>query len=433
MRAPSSDDGLVSLCEALETARPELPERRTPEAITWARSGAMALTGRADGPPLLGTGAPATAVRRALDVLAAAAPHADLPGVGLLGERAAIAGLHRQAPWSPGGAFRVLPAGDGWLGLSLPRESDRELVPALVQRETADPWDAVTDWLAGTAAAAAEERAVLLGLPAAAVPDAAPRPSRPPVVATPGGPRRPSREPLVVDLSALWAGPLCAHLLGRTGARVIKVESGTRLDGARRGPRAFYDLMHAGHESVVLDLAADRLLLLRLLRAADVVIEASRPRALAQLGIDAAEFVAGGTVWISLTAYGRDEPNALRVGFGDDVAAGAGLVVFDAGRPLPMADALADPLAGVTAAAAAVLALSGGRGALLDVSMHDVAVAAAQPAVGPAARVTPAAAGWLVTSGDERVQVAAPRARRPSGVAAEAGEHTAAVRTEFAG
>ena len=40
--------------------------------------------------------------------------------------------------------------------------------------------------------------------------------------------------PLVVDLSALWAGPLCAHLLGLAGARVVKVESLGRPDGARR-------------------------------------------------------------------------------------------------------------------------------------------------------------------------------------------------------
>src|SRR5262249_14558999 len=154
-----------------------------------------------------------------------------------------------------------------------------------------------------------------------------PRPRRAPVLATLGGPRRRGSEsPVVMDLSSLWAGPLCAHLLGKTGARVVKVESTSRLDGARNGAKAVYNLLHMGHDSVTVDLAADPALLRALLRAADVVIEASRPRALAQLGIDPLECVANGTVWVSLTGYGGVGDEALRIGFGDDVAAGAGLV-----------------------------------------------------------------------------------------------------------
>ena len=43
-----------------------------------------------------------------------------------------------------------------------------------------------------------------------------------------------SGSPLVVDLAALWAGPLAASLLTMAGARVIKIESRTRPDAARR-------------------------------------------------------------------------------------------------------------------------------------------------------------------------------------------------------
>lgn len=35
----------------------------------------------------------------------------------------------------------------------------------------------------------------------------------------------------------------------------MKVESSAQLDGARQGPAAFFDLLHAGHEWVVLDYA----------------------------------------------------------------------------------------------------------------------------------------------------------------------------------
>ena len=101
---------------------------------------------------------------------------------------------------------------------------------------------------------------------------------------------------LVVDLSALWAGPLCGDLLAAAGATVVKVESPSRPDGARRGPAAFFDLLNWRKQSVALDLqrAEGPRLLHALVQRADVVIEASRPRALAQLGISARRLVERG-------------------------------------------------------------------------------------------------------------------------------------------
>ena len=130
----------------------------------------------------------------------------------------------------------------------------------------------------------------------------------------------------VVDLSSLWAGPLCGQLLAAAGARVIKVESTTRPDGARHGPKAFFELMHRGKEFLAFDFSttAGRAALADVLGAADVVIEASRPRALEQLGIIAASSPA--RVWLSITGYGRDLP--VRVAFGDDAAVAGGLVAY---------------------------------------------------------------------------------------------------------
>jgi hypothetical protein len=65
-----------------------------------------------------------------------------LPGPCLLGERAALAGLSRQAPRSVGGAFRALRAADGWLGLSLVRPDDFDLLPALADTELAGAYAA---------------------------------------------------------------------------------------------------------------------------------------------------------------------------------------------------------------------------------------------------------------------------------------------------
>jgi hypothetical protein len=419
-------------CGPLGIDEPALADPPRSEALEWAQSGGMALTGLANGPPRLTDGSPATTLCGALAVVAACTGTA-MPGSSLLGEHAALTGGARNAPWSVGGTFRAVRARDGWLGLSLSRPSDIELLPALVEGSAdGDPWAVVGCWAAGRTVEAAPARAVLLGLPAAAVAKPPHRLRPPSVVATPGGRRVRDRWPLVLDLSSLWAGPLCAHLLGLGGARVVKVESLSRPDGMRAGCRPFFDLMHDGHESVAIDFGGELGLLRALLARADVVLESSRPRALAQLGVDVGQYVADGCVWVSITAGGREPGTAMRVGFGDDVAAGAGLVVWEAGVPHPVADAIADPLAGATAAAAASLALRSERGCVLDVSMHHVAAAAAIPTADDPAEVEASGAGWIVTSNLGRCAVADPSARHPASTAPALGAHTASVRREFA-
>lgn len=366
----------------------------------WAASGAMALTGRRGGAPLVGPGRAASAVHEAVG-------HLDLDLPGLLGERAAYAGLRRNAPWSCGGAMRIVPTSDGHLALSLPRDSDLDLVPALVENVVEGPWAAVTAWARETPTNQAAERVELLGLAGGAVPtdpvlgDA--------VSTTVLGSREIAESPLVVDLTSLWAGPLCANLLGLNGARIVKVESTTRPDGARKGPPAFFDLLHAGHDQVSFDFGRPEELeqLLELIAGADLVLEASRPRALRQLGIEAEAVVRGGTSWLSITARGRSSD---AIGFGDDVAACAGLVVRDGDDLLPVGDALADPLAGVTAAAAGFDALGSTQARLIDVSMLHVAAATVGPV--PDHETSCVDRTWWVEGDDGRFQVADPEVRR---------------------
>jgi hypothetical protein len=61
------------------------------------------------------------------------------------------------------------------------------------------------------------------------------------------------------------------------------------------------------------------------------------------------------------------------VGFGDDAAAAGGLVAPTTRGPVFVADAVADPLTGMAAAAAARLALRDGGRWLLDVPLSRVA------------------------------------------------------------
>jgi hypothetical protein len=418
-------------------------------ALAAAESGLMALTGHADGAPVPAPGHLIACARGALAAVTALAadearevPTAlgSLDAATLLTERAAIFELRRRGLVSAGGSCRLVQARDGWLAVNLPRPDDLATVPAWLERPTAsDPWDTIVDVVATRAAAPLVARARLLGLAVAGASEASSTPT--PWCRVGGrGTRVPSasgRPPLVVDLSSLWAGPLAAHLLQLAGARVIKVESTTRPDGARRGPADFFDLLHASKESVALDFTSPtgRRALVALVARADIVIESARPRAMQQLGIDPAILVRArpGLTWISITGYGRRGAPANWIGFGDDAAAAAGLATATgalAGTTTPLfcGDAIADPLTGIHAAAAALGAHRRGGGVLLSLALRDVAAHALAfgPPTSPAT-VAPRmgdAAAWDVVADGERRPVLHPRARRASGVAAALGADT---------
>lgn len=386
----------------------------------WAGSGALALTGDAAGAGLV---APRGTVERIVALGAAL----GVDALALLVERAAVAGLSRRGAVSCGGATRLLPVGGGgWLAVSLARPDDVDLVPAWLglAGPPADVWAAVATAARGAPDAAALAAAGAgLGLAVGALPRSPPEAAgagvADPVVAERVGEAPPlAGRPLVVDLSSLWAGPLCTRLLGERGSRVVKVEATGRPDGARQGPPAFFDLLHAGQRSVALDFrdpaGLDRLR--RLVGAADVVVEGSRPRALAQLGIAPA----GQRVWLSITGHGRTGAAADRVAFGDDAAVAGGLVAWGGdGRPRFVADAVADPLTGLAAAGAVTAALAAGGRWRLDAALSRVAAVVAG---------TDAGATWAPARPGEAV---APVAPRPRGRAPDLGADTGAVLAEL--
>ncbi|SNS27406.1 CoA-transferase family III [Sphingomonas laterariae] len=345
-------------------------------AFGWRRAGLMAVTGKADGPPLMCPAALTVAADAALLALRALAPAADLPASGalLLGERARLMGLRRGGRSSANGSCRIIGAADGAFALNLARDDDWGLIPAWLEAGAGD-WGAITEIAARLPVAPLVERGIQIGLPIAC---AMPAPTGAHWFhASVPMPCRSGERPLVVDLSPLWAGPLAASLLGRAGARVIKVESTRRPDGARSGHGGFYDLLNGGKESVALDFASadGRAALQRLIARADIVIEGSRPRGLAQLGVDAAAAVARGTIWVSITAHGRDGAAADRVGFGDDTAVAGGLanaMQEGWGEPLFAGDAIADPLTGLHAALAALAAWRNGKARLIALSLAGI-------------------------------------------------------------
>lgn len=342
-------------------------------AIAWKRSGLLETTKLMLPLPL------AAHADGALMALKALCPESDLPksAAQILGERARLRKSIRQGRLCAGGYGRLLDTQTSHIGLNLVREDDWDLIPAWLEDDVSD-WDGIVKIVKGRKASSLVRRAAELGL--AVAEDSfiarsktwfsktefkkyAPKP-------------RPKCKPIIVDMSSLWAGPLASSLLGMTGAEIIKIESPARPDGMRFGHKGFYDVLNAGKACVALDFRdpTDLAQLKALLSKADIVIEASRPRALEQLGIVAEDYVAenSGKVWARLTAYGRGQN---RIGFGDDIGIAAGLAsVMDAahGEPCFVGDAIADPVNGLHLALAIYAHYKAGGGVVLDFSMQEV-------------------------------------------------------------
>ena len=303
----------------------------------------------------------------------------------VLTERARLNGFGAPTHISSNGSCRLIETRDGWIAVNLARPEDVQALPAWIgPYGDTDHWTAVERAARRKNGASLVESGQLLGISVApAYVDA--RPDDPQFrgeaikrTRMTAGLCRAARDPLVIDLSALWAGPLCGHLLALNGARVVKIESMGRPDGARFGSPAFFNVLNGNKEHVSLDFQSEagKQMLWHWIEQADVVIESARPRAMQQLGFPLPDIFARNPflTWISITAYGREGPWSNHVGFGDDAAAAGGMLSHLAGAaPNFIGDAIADPLTGIAAAVEALKSLSEGGGVLLDASLRETA------------------------------------------------------------
>lgn len=287
-----------------------------------------------------------------------------LTGLGLgareLLARDAPGGLAAPGRFSANRHCGLLQVRDGWVALNLARADDVELIMALAD-DAHDPWDAAARLAAQDDAAAFRDRAIEWQLPVALPGEAAP------LDLVPLSPVRvPAR---VLDMSALWAGPLCAGLLARMGAQVLRIESLGRPDPTAQGSPGLDARINGGKQRLALDLrdADGRRRLFDEVARADVLVTSARPAALARLGLQPDRFPH--LTWVAITAHGFSGDAAMRVGFGDDCAVAGGLLDRSRAEPGFRGDALADPLTGLEAARA-VLA---GHCGLIDMAMARVA------------------------------------------------------------
>lgn len=319
-----------------------------------------------------------------------------MAGATLLGERAALRGMLIPATTSANGSCHLLDAIGDRIAINLARPSDLEMLPALfASNDSFVPYqhpqliahvramDASTLTAKGRLlgmAVARETEPTTINRTAAVVTgtvvdDIAVELVRGQVA------RRERSVARVLDLSALWAGPLATHLLWLAGAEVIRVEHRRRPDAMRDGDTEFFALLNQGKASVALDFgdANDLRALLALIASSDIVVEASRPRALEQLGVDATQLAASlpGLVWVTITGHGASGEAADWIGFGDDCGIAGGLSAelrAASGRSGFVGDAIADPLTGIAAALAAWNRWRSGRGGRIGLALrHTVA------------------------------------------------------------
>jgi len=185
-------------------------------------------------------------------------------------------------------------------------------------------------------------------------------------------PHRPASTALdhikVLDLTRVRSGPTCVRQLADWGADVIKVEMPASLeaDGALGAGRATADFqnLHRNKRSLTLNLkqAEGRALFMRLVAAADVVVENFRPDVKTRLGVDyqALRAVNPRIILASISGFGQDGPYAKRPGF-DQIAQGMGglmSITGEAGRgPMRVGIPVADLTAGLFAAMGILTAL----------------------------------------------------------------------------
>ncbi|WP_423457178.1 CaiB/BaiF CoA transferase family protein [Ottowia sp. VDI28] len=238
----------------------------------------------------------------------------------------------------------------------------------------------------------------------------------------------------VVELGQYIAAPAAGQMLADLGADVIKIEP-PGGDASRRvgwvhddyGP--MFSAYNRGKRSVMLDLRGTegQLQARRLALGADVVLANSRPGALEKLGLGADQLLpeAPRLVYGRVSAFGQTGPASIRAGFDIAAQAESGMMSLngEAGRdPVRVGYTAVDVLAAHSLATGVLAALVRrgitGRGALVDLSLIDVAISAltytwaeyrqsgqmpmrrgnGQPTVAPAADVIQTRDGMVVLS-----------------------------------
>jgi crotonobetainyl-CoA:carnitine CoA-transferase CaiB-like acyl-CoA transferase len=216
----------------------------------------------------------------------------------------------------------------------------------------------------------------------------------------------------VVDLSEQVPGPYATRLLAGLGADVIKVERPDSGDRLRHRP-AMFEAENRGKRDLSVDLKSPegRAALLRVIAAADVLVETYRPGVMDRLGLgfDAVLSVNPRIIYLSISGYGATGPYRDLPGHDFQYLSFAGAIPppepAHAAGYVPTTLPVADMGAALYSVLAVVLALheklarpSAFAGRHLDMAMADCTLAMMEPRIAEAL-TEPTSADALVRPG----------------------------------
>lgn len=193
----------------------------------------------------------------------------------------------------------------------------------------------------------------------------------------------------VLDLSRVFAGPLCGQVLADFGAEVIKVEHPGRGDDTRdwgmrigKTETTYYNSMNRNKRSITVDLQAPegQKLIHDLLPQFDVVIQNFKTGGADKLGLgyEQLKAIQPDLIYCSVAGYNSAGPEAKRPGYDLVIQGEAGLMAIngEAGQdPLKFGVAVVDMMTGMYAAQAVLAALfrreRTGKGRHIEMSLYD--------------------------------------------------------------
>lgn len=196
----------------------------------------------------------------------------------------------------------------------------------------------------------------------------------------------------VLDLSRVFAGPLCGQVLADFGAEVVKVEHPVRGDDTRdwgmrigKTETTYYNSMNRNKRSITLDLQSPEgvEIVYRLLPQFDVVIHNFKSGGAEKLGLGYARLKAlkPDLVYCAIGGYDSSGPEAARPGYDLVIQGETGLMAINGEAqqpPLKFGVAAVDMMTGMYAAQAVLAALlrreRTGRGRLIEMALYDCGI-----------------------------------------------------------
>ncbi|EJE52890.1 putative acyl-CoA transferase/carnitine dehydratase [Acidovorax sp. CF316] len=196
----------------------------------------------------------------------------------------------------------------------------------------------------------------------------------------------------VLDLSRVFAGPLCGQVLADFGAEVIKVEHPGRGDDTRdwgmrigKTETTYYNSMNRNKRSITLDLQSPEGLRIihDLLPQFDVVIHNFKTGGAEKLGLGYEQLraIRPDLVYCAVAGYDASGPEAKRPGYDLVIQGEAGLMALNGEAeqpPLKFGVAVVDLVTGMHAAQAVLAALfrreRTGKGRLIEMALYDCGI-----------------------------------------------------------